>query len=370
MKRYFEFVGDGSSKFWEIEHIAGSSVYTRRWGKIGTNTQPKEFPCESEAAALAAVAKLVATKLSEGYVEVEVVGNTPAPASVTPITAARSKTRAFYPMLFDKIDAGVHLPTKIRDDSVVIEPKLNGDRIVILIEDGVVTVLGKNGQASQRGPLFADRFHAPNLAVLAGQCGTIILDGELVDGKLWLFDMPRLVLGPRRIDITDPWFERREMLEHLFAVWNPNSTYFGLLPYAEGAEAKQALVDRCRAEQGEGVMVKLWNAPYKCGPRRGTGGFKAKFWKTASFIVKEIDVDGHHNAVLELLDENGELVVVGRCSLNGKGVVLPGMIVEVRYLYFDTEAIVQPDLLAVRHDVDRSECLHTQLEGTSKKVIA
>lgn len=350
-------------KFWCVEYTPGSAEFTYSYGRNGTaGSGPKVKRFASPDDAQKAAEKALQEKLAAGYVDAD---DTTTPAVKLVSTAPKP---TFRPMLFNKIDAGVHLPTKIRDDGVVIESKLNGDRIVIVIENGEVTVLGKDGQVSQRRPLFADRFHAPDLAVLAGQCETIILDGELVDGKLWLFDMPRLVLGPRRIDIADPWFRRRDMLEHLFGVWNPNPTYFGLLPYAEGTEAKQELVDRCRAEQGEGVMVKLWNAPYKCGPRRGTGGFKAKFWKTASFIVKEIDVDGHHNAVLELLDENDKPVVVGRCSLNGKGIVLPGMIVEVRYLYFE-DAIVQPDLIMIRTDVQRSECLLSQLVGTNKKVV-
>src|SRR4029079_12463452 len=38
-KRYFEFVDDSSSKFWEI-WMDGNDV-TTRWGKIGTNGQTK-----------------------------------------------------------------------------------------------------------------------------------------------------------------------------------------------------------------------------------------------------------------------------------------------------------------------------------------
>lgn len=74
MKRYFEFVGEdtsrgvsASSKFWEV-WIEDSTVFTR-FGKIGANGQTtvKEFP--SADAAQAALDKSVAEKLKKGYVE-------------------------------------------------------------------------------------------------------------------------------------------------------------------------------------------------------------------------------------------------------------------------------------------------------------
>ena len=67
MKRYFEFVGGSSAKFWEV-FVSGKEV-TVRFGRIGTEgqTQTKTLP-DAEAAARHAE-KLVAAKMAKGYSE-------------------------------------------------------------------------------------------------------------------------------------------------------------------------------------------------------------------------------------------------------------------------------------------------------------
>lgn len=68
MARRFEFQDDGSSKFWEVE-LNGVSV-TTSWGRIGTNGQSKSKDFDSEAKAKKEYDKLIAEKISKGYVEV------------------------------------------------------------------------------------------------------------------------------------------------------------------------------------------------------------------------------------------------------------------------------------------------------------
>ena len=67
MKRYFEFVGGSSAKFWEVA-VSGNDVAVR-FGRIGTEgqTQTKTLP-DAEAAAKH-VEKLVASKMTKGYTE-------------------------------------------------------------------------------------------------------------------------------------------------------------------------------------------------------------------------------------------------------------------------------------------------------------
>ena len=66
-KRYFEFVGGTSAKFWEVQQ-AGHDV-TVRFGRLGTagQTQTKTFPDAGKAAQHANT--LVNEKLRKGYVE-------------------------------------------------------------------------------------------------------------------------------------------------------------------------------------------------------------------------------------------------------------------------------------------------------------
>ena len=66
-KRYFECTEDGAAKFWEIS-IDANDV-TTRWGKIGTNGQPKTKSFATEDKARAEYEKLLAEKTAKGYVE-------------------------------------------------------------------------------------------------------------------------------------------------------------------------------------------------------------------------------------------------------------------------------------------------------------
>jgi DNA ligase-1 len=66
-KRYFEFVDDSSSKFWEI-WMDGNDV-TTQWGRIGTTGQTKTKNFADEAKAKKEYDKLLAEKTGKGYVE-------------------------------------------------------------------------------------------------------------------------------------------------------------------------------------------------------------------------------------------------------------------------------------------------------------
>ncbi|MEJ8670960.1 WGR domain-containing protein [Streptomyces sp. MS1.AVA.1] len=66
--RRWEFVGDGSAKFWEAE--AGGAAVTVRYGRVGAagRTQVKEL--DSAEAAEVHLAKMIAEKERKGYREV------------------------------------------------------------------------------------------------------------------------------------------------------------------------------------------------------------------------------------------------------------------------------------------------------------
>lgn len=75
--RKFKFVDDQAYKFWNIE-LSGSG-YTVAWGRIGTKGQSKTKDFGTAAAAQKAYDKIIAEKLSEGYVEI----TPPAPTTTT-----------------------------------------------------------------------------------------------------------------------------------------------------------------------------------------------------------------------------------------------------------------------------------------------
>lgn len=67
MKRYFEFVGGSSAKFWECS-VSGSTV-TVRFGRIGTDGQTQVKPLDDANAATKHAEKQIASKLAKGYRE-------------------------------------------------------------------------------------------------------------------------------------------------------------------------------------------------------------------------------------------------------------------------------------------------------------
>jgi predicted DNA-binding WGR domain protein len=67
MKRYFEFVGGSSAKFWECR-VSGNEV-TIRFGRIGTDGQTQTKTLPDADAATRHAEKMIASKLAKGYQE-------------------------------------------------------------------------------------------------------------------------------------------------------------------------------------------------------------------------------------------------------------------------------------------------------------
>lgn len=67
MKRYFEFVGGISAKFWEAV-VSGNEV-TVRFGRIGTDGQTKTKTLPDADAATKHAERLIAQKAAKGYQE-------------------------------------------------------------------------------------------------------------------------------------------------------------------------------------------------------------------------------------------------------------------------------------------------------------
>lgn len=90
--RRFELVEGSSSKFWEIAQEGGT--YTVCFGRIGTNGQTQTKDLGSDAAAAAAVAKLIAEKTKKGYAEVGGDGASTPSAPSTDDGAKPAKAKA------------------------------------------------------------------------------------------------------------------------------------------------------------------------------------------------------------------------------------------------------------------------------------
>ena len=67
MKRYFEFVGGSSAKFWEV--AVSDKTVTFRFGRIGTDGQKNVKTLDDAAAATKHAEKLIKEKTAKGYLE-------------------------------------------------------------------------------------------------------------------------------------------------------------------------------------------------------------------------------------------------------------------------------------------------------------
>lgn len=107
--RRFEFVDGGSSKFWQVER--SGTTLNIAFGRIGTNGQAQDKGHASEAAAQAALDKLVKEKTGKGYVEVGATKPAASAAGAAPKAAAKvgakpADSKAAAGPLPQAVDAG------------------------------------------------------------------------------------------------------------------------------------------------------------------------------------------------------------------------------------------------------------------------
>lgn len=257
----------------------------------------------------------------------------------------------------------------IVDDNWVLEQKIDGHRVRWNLTDGGFT----NRAGNEYTKPVPQRLR--NLLPIQGG---YVLDGELLDGKFYAFDIlqePNLA----QYKLT----ERRDLLIALVqSIWSlmciqdgkvgyTEDELFALplqvVPQAETREEKEALAKRVITENLEGVVAKRKDSIYN--PGRGYGWMKIKMEVTADVIVMAVRDDGKESAKLGIM-RGKRIVEVGRCSLIGKPPVKVYDVVEVKYLYMTTDGrLYQPTLHRVRFDKVPEECDGSDFRVVNKSVI-
>ena len=235
---------------------------------------------------------------------------------------------------------------------LIVEEKLDGHRILIVVENEQLDIVNRNGVRSQH---YQRLRQFPAMKLFA-TCDKLVVDAELVGDTLWAFDMPWCedLVSPDR-----PWYVRRVALETLLQHAEGDSVR--MVPCARNTPAKIALVERCLNSAAEGLMVKHLYGTYHEG-RRTNDWRKIKFTRTVDCVVSAVGTQGKANATLSLWDGSG-LVEIGRCSTLGKPAVAIGDILEVRYLYVGANGrLYQPVMLRIRPDKTIHECTLEQLQ--------
>lgn len=253
----------------------------------------------------------------------------------------------------------------IDDDAWALEPKYDGVRCMVSIEDGRIELHNRNG-----APLSAASTNAHRSSIAAsftGFNGTWVFDGELLeDGTLIVFDLPYFRVPDLTLIAPPPFSDRRMILENVAYIrgWGDPHTNIRLATHVTGSD-KRVLFDTIAETGGEGVMLKHLDASYE-SRRTKSAGFKVKFTSTVDAIIIDRNTDGKENAELAVVDPAGQLIRIGHCSMIGKPAATVGDVVEVTYLYVGANGkLVQPRLTRVRGDKAAAECTFDQLDGKS-----
>lgn len=343
MKKSLYFQADGSDKEYHVQVVQKENGYVvdfqygRRNSALQSGTKTPTPVTQAEAEKI--FIKLCNEKIRKGYKD---TGEEGGGGSGEPF--AKSVDVVFPVQLLNEIEDPQNY---IDNDNFVGQEKFDGERRAVIFSTENIVGINKKGQALTLPPAIVESL--PHYS-------TITIDGEIIGEMLYAFDIVEWGGG----DLSKlPLVERLAVL---------NKVLFGkqivVVPTAYTREEKQAMFDRIKAENGEGIVFKKKDAPYTPGrPNSGGNALKFKFHKTGTFIVVG-STPGKRSVGLEMINEKGERQFMGKVTIPpNKEIPDTGDLVEVRYLYaFPGEGkIFQPFYLDKRTDADLSDCTTKQL---------
>jgi ATP-dependent DNA ligase len=304
-----------------------------------------------------------AEKLAAGYGGWVLVDSTDAPAPAMPEDVPVRHVR-HRPMKFQQADEAA-LIRATTSDNWWMQQKVDGVRAQLVIEPGNVWARASTGEplkSTVAGPVARKVIDA--ITPDGGE--TIVLDGEILNGTWWMFD---LITGDVAHDPT-PYSVRLSRLETFLVL--ANSPVMRLMVTSRTTKEKLLLIEQVTEYGAEGVVMKRHDSSY-CSDMRVDHCLKYKVTHTVDAVVTARGTNGHDNVTLGLYEsaKSALPVTVGNASMIGKGTVNVGDVVEVRYLYAGANGrLVQPTILRKRTDKYPPDCLTDQLSFVNKEVLA
>lgn len=344
----YNIVGQGT---FEATDEAPDSVLDAKGGRLAAPGEATTMPTEREQSA-AVVAVNESEDIDPGVLHA-VIHNLDCVAERQNITPPTNPTR---PMLATGATTQ-QLGNLLESDQFDAQLKLDGDRVVVLVVDGVVSALNRAGEPKIKN-VGADML-APFRHLTKGRW---VFDGEVVGRTLWLFDMP--AAGDFH-DESATWSIRSEHLRYAFDTlddFNILGEHVRLVPTYSG-EAKAELLDAALQNDKEGVIFRDVDGTYESG-KRSKVLWKYKFENEADCIVTEVAPKGKESVVLSVYGNDGKPVKVGHASTIGKSPT-PRLddVWEVKFLYVvsaEHPTMVQARLVRRRDDKLHRECLIEQ----------
>jgi bifunctional non-homologous end joining protein LigD len=368
------FQEGNSDKVYNATIVKDGDAYTVtcEWGRRGASLQTGSKAVRVPLAqAQKKFESLVREKTGKGY---QAISDDVQPAAVAPpegqgsgskVTGKRARV-GIKAQLAESIDDEGALSKFLSNDDIVAQQKLDGERVLVHVNDArngeELLVTNREGQKKSLDPKqFSGLSYLPH--------GTIV-DGELLGGEYWLFD----VLQFAGDDVKHRgYLERFEILDG--EVEPALTGDIRVLPVAVGKKAKQKLHDKLRAASAEGLIFKEREAPYTPGARSAAMR-KFKFLKTADVVILE----NAGNAYLMAVYDGKQLFECGKVfagTTNASRKALDAALArgerpvcEVKYLYAtDDHQLFQPVFVNTRDDKVAKACLRAQLVTTSRKVV-
>jgi bifunctional non-homologous end joining protein LigD len=260
----------------------------------------------------------------------------------------------FIPQLLNVIEES-EIETYLRDDRYVGQEKKDGRHQPFHKKAGEVIVTNKKGKSIG----FPE-----SLKTAIKTDGDLLVDAEIIGDVFHAFDL----LEANGKDLRGlGYLARYNYLKEMLFATDTFSSQVRLVPLAVGYKAKKALYTRLKAEKREGMVFKLFDAPYTPG-KAHTAMFKCKFYAELSARVCK-GREGKRSVGVELLDGSVWKFMGNVTIPPNKDVPAVGSVIEIRYLYVDGPdgSLYQPFYKEPRDDVDPEECLMSQVKYKPKE---
>lgn len=256
------------------------------------------------------------------------------------------------------------------NDNYWMSQKVDGIRIMVVIS-GSTSRPGRSGASSgkatflnRRGEPSSKHINSRLVEDMSKLNGDFVLDGELIGNTYWIFDLP---LAGTMIDPSSPYSERRNTLDELFRLWQPE--HCSLLPIARTQIDKLQLSLDVIAAGGEGLICNEINAPYLSG-KRSRHMLKHKLVKQVDCVIIDKGREGKDNLTLALWDGKILKEIVDVSALTGDGPRCKiGDVVTINYLGWNGHRLTQPVRPCLRHDKAPEECTIDQVQLSGQEII-
>jgi len=314
-------------------------AYGRRGSTLSTGTKTSA-PVDYDAA-LMTFDKLVKEKKAKGYTEG--AGGTPYQHS-----DKANQVSGLMPQLLNAIDEA-EVARLVSNPSWAMQEKKDGRRMLLRKTGNTIEGINKKG--------LVVSVAEPIVQTARALKGDFILDGEAIGDRLHAFDL----LSRNGTDLREHSYRNRYGAL-LTLLGGGQSNHISITPCWTDSIDKASWLQTLKQQKAEGVVFKLWNAPYTPGrPNSGGSQLKYKFVATLSAVVAK--VNQQRSVALRLLNHEGWQPVGNVTIPPNQPVPNVGAVVEVRYLYAVPDgSLYQPVYLGVRHDVEPHECVVSQLK--------